>query len=129
MDKRIENAKTLFLHSLGDLNMVEKEYADKYHQPFDADIFINSALDDCRAYFGVKDIPFIVTASAIASIATVRYKLFELQNSQIFGLKSSSYSEGSISKSESYSTSEELSAKIESILKPYHRFRVVSGHK
>lgn len=129
MADRLESIKNLFIHSLGDICKVQSDYFNKYHTEFQPDIFINYAIDDCRAYFGVNDIPPMVTDSVIAELAVMRYRRFTLQNTQQYGLKSSSYTEGSVSKSETYFTPEEWTTQVESILKPYNRFRVVTGHE
>ena len=123
-----ELAKCAFLRRLGDVSKAEREYFNQYHRNLNPDEYIEAALDDCRAYFGCADIPCAVTNSTIADIAYIRYQLDTVQNKQTFGLKSVSYSEGSVSQSETYATELEINTSIENILKQYSRFRVVSGH-
>ncbi len=129
MQDRLENVKKLFLHSLGDIHKVQKDYFNEHHTEFLPDVFINYAIDDCRAYFGVYDIPPMVTDSVIAELAAMRFRQHNVQNTQQYGIKSSSYTEGSVSKSETYFTPQEWISQVESVLKPYNRFRVVIGHE
>lgn len=122
-----EQAKHAFLRRLGDVSLAEKEYFNQYHRELNADEYIDAALDDCRAYFGCDDIPSAVTNSTVADIAYIRYQLDTVQGKREFGLKSASYSEGSVSQSETYATGQEINASIENTLKQYSRFRVVNG--
>lgn len=124
-----EFAKRRFMQRIGDINKAQKKYFDIYHADFNADEYIETALDDCRGFFGTCDIPFAVTDSAVADIAYIRFKTDTELNDKAYGLKSCSYSEGTVSKSETYSTEQEINTFIESVLKPYNRFRVVSGHR
>lgn len=121
-------AKHFFIRRIGNMQTAEKEYFDVCHREFSADEYIETALDDCCGYFGTDNIPNAVTASVVADIAYVRYKLDTVQSQRAYGVKSISYSEGTVSQSETYATEQELSTSIENILKPYSRFRVVSGH-
>lgn len=123
-----EKAGCILIRRIGDIQKAEKEYFDLYHREFNPDEYISAAVDDCCGYFGTKDVPFAVTDSTVADIAYIRYKLDTIQGQRNYGLKSYSYSEGSVSKSETYSTEQEINTSIENILKPYSRFRVVSGH-
>lgn len=123
-----EMAKRSFIRRIGDIKRVEEEYFNIYHMDFDPDEYIEAALEDCRGFFGTSDIPFAVTSSAVADIAFIRYKMDTQQSQRTYGLKSYSYSEGTVSKSETYSTEQEINTSIENVLKPYNRFRVVSGH-
>lgn len=129
MQERIKHITDLFLQSLGDICRVKSEYFNRYHAEFKPEIYVDRALDDCRAYFGVYHIPPVVADSVIAELAVLRYRLFDAQNTQQMGIKSVSYSEGSVSKSETYATPLEWGGQVEMILKPYNRFRVVRGHE
>ena len=122
-----DKAKCAFLHRLGDAALAEKKYFDTFHRELCADDYIEAALDDCRAYFGSENIPEAVTNSTVADIAYIRFQMDTVQRQRPYGLKSSSYSEGTISKSEAYLTEQEMNTSIENILKQYSRFRVVSG--
>lgn len=122
-----DKAKCAFMHRLGDMANAEKVYFDMFHRALCADVYIEAALDDCRAYFGSENIPEAVTDSTVADIAYIRYKLDTVQHQRPYGLKSLSYSEGTVSKSEAYATEQELDTHIENILKKYSRFRVVRG--
>lgn len=124
-----ENARRAFIRRIGNLSCAEKEYFDLFHKELNPDEYIDAALNDCRGYFGTDNIPFAVTDSCVADIAYIRYQIDIAQSERPYGLKSASYSEGSVSKSETYSSDQELNTSIESILKPYSRFRVVSGHR
>lgn len=129
MQERMERITALFLQSLGDICRIKADYFDRYHMEFQPETFICRALDDCRTYFGVSSIPPVVTDSLLAELAVLHYRQFEAQNTQQTGVKSISYSEGTVSKSETYSTPSEWTNQIETLLKPYSRFRVVSGHE
>ena len=123
-----ETVKYAFVRRLGDMEIAENKYFDLYHRALNIDEYIKAALEDCRGYFGVSNIPRVVSAAAVADIAYIRFQLDTAYGQRTYGLKSTSYSEGTISKSETYSTEQEISGFIENILKPYRRFRVVSGY-
>lgn len=125
----IETAKMALIRRIGDMKSAEKEYFNLYHREFNPDEYVESALDDCRGYFGTAEIPSAVTNSSVADIAFIRYKIDTIQSQWNYGLKSFSYSEGTVSKSETYLTEQEINNSIDNILKPYSRFRVVSGHR
>lgn len=122
-----EKAKCAFMRRLGDAALAEKNYFDMFHRALCADEYIETALDDCRTYFGCESIPKAVTNSTVSDIAYIRYQIDIADKQRAYGIKSRSYSEGTVSKSETYSTEQDLDTSIETILKKYSRFRVVSG--
>lgn len=123
-----EKVKSALIRRIGDIVKAEQEYFNLYHREFNPEEYIEAAIDDCRGFFGCTDVPVAVTNSTVADIAYIRYQLDTVQGQRIYGLKSSSYTEGSISKSETYMTEQEINISVENILKPYSRFRVVNGH-
>ena len=124
----IDAVKQIFLRRIGDIEKAHNTYFDISHREFVPEEYIEAALDDCRAYFGTDEMPRVLTASTVADIAYARYNLDISGKATEYGLKSYSYSEGTVSKSETYSTRQELLGEIESILKPYSRYRVVTGY-
>ena len=80
----------------------------------DLQLFLDMAEDDCLAYLGAR------TLSKIAYI-----HLNGFLQEQDYGVKSASYTEGSVSKSETYTTPAECEAAIAELLQPYNRYREV----
>lgn len=89
----------------------------------DLQLFLDMAEDDCLAYLGARTLPLAVTATTLYKIAYIHLNGF-LQE-QDYGVKSASYTEGSVSKSETYTTPAEREAAVAELLQPYNRYREV----
>ena len=89
----------------------------------DLQLFLDMAEDDCLAYLGARTLPLAVTATTLSKIAYIHLNGF-LQE-QDYGVKSASYTEGSVSMSETYTTPAEQETAIADLLQPYNRYREV----
>lgn len=81
------------------------------------------AEDDCLTYLGTQELPPVVTATTLAKLAFVHLNCF-IQDRD-YGVKSASYTEGSVSMSETYTTPAEQETAIADLLQPYNRYREV----
>jgi len=81
------------------------------------------AEDDCLTYLGTQELPPVVTATTLAKLAFVHLNSF-IQDRE-YGVKSASYTEGSVSMSETYTTPAEQETAIADLLQPYNRYREV----
>lgn len=126
MDQRESRAKSLLEAMLGNMNAVSKAYFESTGRELDLQLFLDLAKEDCAAYFGTPELPPAVPASCLAKLARLH---FEACTQQYSGVKSASYTEGSVSMSETYSTPADMEALAETVLKPYNRYRVVRAHE
>ena len=86
-------------------------------------LFLDMAEDDCLTYLGTQELPPVVTATTLAKLAFVHLNCF-IQDRD-YGVKSTSYTEGSVSMSETYTTPAEQETAIADLLQPYNRYREV----
>lgn len=89
----------------------------------DLQLFLDMAEDDCLAYLGARTLPLAVTATTLSKLAFVHLNSF-IQDRE-YGVKSASYTEGSVSMSETYTTPAEQETAIADLLQPYNRYREV----
>ena len=92
-------------------------------EELDLQLFLDMAEDDCLTYLGTQELPPVVTATTLAKLAFVHLNSF-IQDRE-YGVKSASYTEGSVSMSETYTTPAECEAAIAELLQPYNRYREV----
>lgn len=123
--ERINCIIELFKDELGNYCEVGKTYFENTQREFNPETFVQKAIDECVSYFGTDKFPKVLTNTTIAEIAHIKYLMFCDKYSDTRGLKSASYTEGEVSRSETYSDEQDHTARIDEILKPYHRFRVV----
>lgn len=96
---------------------------DKICEAWYAHAFLDMAEDDCLTYLGTQELPPVVTATTLAKLAFVHLNGF-IQDRD-YGVKSASYTEGSVSMSETYTTPAEQETAIADLLQPYNRYREV----
>lgn len=92
-------------------------------EELDLQLFLDMAEDDCLTYLGTQELPPVVTATTLAKLAFVHLNGF-IQDRE-YGVKSASYTEGSVSMSETYTTPAEQETAIADLLQPYNRYREV----
>nr|DAP44903.1 MAG TPA: tail connector protein [Caudoviricetes sp.] len=92
-------------------------------EELDLQLFLDMAEDDCLTYLGTQELPPVVTATTLAKLAFVHLNCF-IQDRD-YGVKSTSYTEGSVSMSETYTTPAEQETAIADLLQPYNRYREV----
>ena len=85
-------------------------------EELDLQLFLDMAEDDCLTYLGTQELPPVVTATTLAKLAFVHLNGF-IQDRD-YGVKSASYTEGSVSMSETYTTPAEQETAIADLLQP-----------
>ena len=89
-------------------------------EELDLQLFLDMAEDDCLTYLGTQELPPVVTATTLAKLAFVH--LNGVVQDRDYGVKSASYTEGSVSMSETYTTPAEQETAIADLLQPYNRY-------